>query len=253
MNALYDLNGKTAIVTGASRGLGYGIAEGFVEHGMTVAIVASSDRIFEAEKKLNKYGTCKAFKIDVQDEVQREMFFADALNYLGGKLDVIVNCAGIQYRSQSEDFPLEQWQKVLDINLTAVFHLSKLAGQVMLKQKHGKIINIASMLSFFGGYTVPAYAASKGGIAQLTKALSNEWAQYGINVNALAPGYMATEMNAALSTPDSPRYASITARIPAKRWGTEQDMKGPALFLASSMSDYLNGAIIPVDGGYLSC
>ena len=253
MNELNELKGKTAIVTGGSRGLGYGVAEAFVEHGMNVVIAASSSRVFEAEEKLQKLGCCKAYRIDLQNAEERELFFKKSLAYLGGRLDVLANIAGIQYRSPSEEFPLDQWQKVLDINLTAVFHLCQLAGRVMLPQKSGKIINIASMLSFFGGLTVPAYAASKGGIAQLTKALSNEWAQYGINVNALAPGYMATEMNTALSSPDSPRYESITARIPAKRWGTEKDMKGPALFLASDLSNYLNGAVIPVDGGYLGC
>ena len=131
--------------------------------------------------------------------------------------------------------------------------MCQMAGKVMLKQGKGKIINVASMLSFFGGLTVPAYAASKGGVAQLTKALCNEWAGSGINVNALAPGYMATEMNTALMDPSNPRYKTITDRIPAHRWGTPEDMKGPVIFLASSASDYLNGAIIPVDGGYLAC
>ena len=253
MNELSELKGKTAIVTGGSRGLGYGVAEAFVEHGMNVVIAASSSRVFEAEEKLQKIGRCKAYKIDLQIAEERSSFFEKSLDYLGGRLDVLANVAGIQYRSPAEEFPLDQWQRVLDINLTAVFHLCQLAGRVMIPQKSGKIINIASMLSFFGGITVPAYAASKGGIAQLTKALSNEWAQHGINVNALAPGYMATEMNIALSSPDSPRYESITARIPARRWGTEQDMKGPALFLASNLSNYLNGAVVPVDGGYLGC
>lgn len=253
MNALNELKGKNAIVTGSSRGLGYSIAEGFIEHGMNVVLVASSDRVFEAEKELSKKGLCKAIKIDLQNQMQREQMFEQSMQYFDGRLDVLVNCAGIQFRSPSEDFPLDQWQRVLDVNLTAQFHLCQMAGKVMIKQKKGKIINIASMLSFFGGLTVPAYSASKGGVAQMTKALSNEWSQYGINVNALAPGYMDTDMNSALSSPDSPRYASITARIPAKRWGKPEDMQGPALFLASSLSDYLGGAIIPVDGGYLSC
>ena len=161
-----------------------------------------------------------------------------------------MNSAGVQRRHKSEAFPLDDWSAVIEVNLTAVFALCQMAGRVMLDQGHGKIVNIASLLSFFGGYTVPAYAASKGGIAQLTKALANEWASRGINVNALAPGYMATEMNAALIA-DAGRNAEISARIPAHRWGTADDMKGPLLFLASSASDYVNGAIIPVDGGYL--
>ena len=147
---------------------------------------------------------------------------------------------------------MDDWDAVLNINLSAVFRLCQLAGRLFLKQKSGKIINIASMLSFFGGYTVPAYAASKGGVAQLTKALSNEWAGKGINVNAIAPGYMDTQMNTGLIA-DEARNAQITARIPARRWGTPEDMKGTAVFLASPASDYLNGAVIPVDGGYLGC
>ena len=147
---------------------------------------------------------------------------------------------------------MEDWDKVLEVNLTASFTLSQLAANVMLPQGHGKIINVASMLSFFGGYTVPAYAASKGGVAQMTKALCNEWAGRGLNVNAIAPGYMSTDINTSLQDPNNPRYASITGRIPAGRWGTGDDLKGVCLFLASAASDYVNGAVIPVDGGYLS-
>ncbi|MEG2851833.1 MAG: SDR family oxidoreductase, partial [Hydrogenoanaerobacterium sp.] len=147
---------------------------------------------------------------------------------------------------------MEDWDSVLNVNLSAVFMLCQLAGREMLKQESGKIINIASMLSFFGGYTVPAYAASKGGVAQLTKALSNEWARHGINVNAVAPGYMATSMNTKLIE-DEARNVEITNRIPARRWGTPDDLKGVTVFLASSASDYLSGAVIPVDGGYLGC
>ena len=147
---------------------------------------------------------------------------------------------------------MEDWDFVMNINTRSVFAMCQLAGRTFIKQKsRGKIINIASMLSFFGGYTVPAYAASKGAVAQLTKALCNEWAEKGINVNALAPGYMATEMNTALLDPSNPRYESITNRIPNKTWGTPEDMKGPVVWLASDASDYINGAIIPVDGGYL--
>ena len=171
---------------------------------------------------------------------------------LGGRMDILVNGAGVQRRHKSEEFPKEDWDFVMNVNLNAVFYMCQLAAkQFMVQNSKGKIINIASMLSFFGGYTVPAYAASKGAVAQLTKAFCNEWAEKGINVNALAPGYMATEMNTALMDPANPRYQSITERIPAKKWGTGDDMKGPCVFLASEASDYLNGAIIPVDGGYL--
>ena len=153
-------------------------------------------------------------------------------------------------RYPCEEFPIEDWQRVIDVNLTATFRLCQLAGHEMLKTGHGKIINVASMLSFFGGWTVPAYAASKGGVAQLTKSFANEWASHGINVNAIAPGYMATEINTDLRA-DKVRNDEIVMRIPAGRWGTPDDMKGITVFLSSPASDYVNGAIIPVDGGYL--
>ena len=182
----------------------------------------------------------------------REAAFSQAVEKLGGHLDILVNGAGVQRRYPSEEFPLKEWDFVINVNLRSVFALCQLAGKTFMKQdSKGKIINIASMLSFFGGYTVPAYAASKGGVAQVTKALCNEWAEKGINVNALAPGYMATEMNTALLDPSNPRNAAITNRIPKKEWGTPDDMKGPVVWLASDASDYINGAVIPVDGGYL--
>ena len=173
------------------------------------------------------------------------------MELLGGHLDILVNGAGIQRRHFCEEFPIEDWDAVLEVNLTATFDLCQMAGQQFIRQNSkGKIINIASMLSFFGGYTVPAYAASKGGVAQLTKALSNEWTGKGINVNAIAPGYMATEMNTALLN-DEGRNTEILGRIPAHRWGTPDDMKGLCIFLASDASDYIAGAVIPCDGGYL--
>lgn len=173
------------------------------------------------------------------------------MELLGGGIDILLNNAGVQRRSRCEDFALEDWDAVINVNLNAVFVLCQLAGRKMLAQGGGKIINLASMLSFFGGFTVPAYAASKGGVAQLTKALSNEWAGRNIQVNAIAPGYMATEMNTALMG-DEGRSTEILGRIPARRWGTPEDMKGIAVFLASPASDYVNGAVIPVDGGYLA-
>ena len=163
-----------------------------------------------------------------------------------------MNCAGIQRRKPCLDFTIEDWDDVVEVNLTAVFRLCQLAGRIMAEQGKGKIINVASALSFFGGYTVPAYAASKGGVAQLTKALSNEWAGLGINVNAIAPGYMDTPMNVALIN-DPVRNGKILARIPAGRWGKPEDLQGVAVFLASEASNYLSGAVIPVDGGYLGC
>lgn len=243
---LFDLSGKTAIVTGGTRGLGRGMAEALVEAGAKVVIFGTSEKVHDAAKEIGATGVM----VDLGDAKAREAGFATALGLLGGRLDVLVNTAGIQRRHKCEDFPLDDWAEVIEVNLTAVFALCQLAGRVMLAQGKGKIVNIASLLSFFGGFTVPAYAASKGGVMQLTKALSNEWAGRGVNVNAIAPGYMATDMNTALLA-DAGRNAEITARIPAHRWGTGDDMKGPLLFLASAASDYVDGAIIPVDGGYL--
>lgn len=247
---LFDLSGKKAIVTGANYGLGHGIAEGLMEAGAEVLIIARSASILTVSEEFNERGLhCHALQADLADLDNLDSVFAKALRILGS-IDILVPAAGVQSRHPSEEFPLSDWQMVLDLNLTSVFRLCQLAGNEMLKQKSGKIINIASMLSYFGGYTVPAYAASKGGIAQLTKALSNEWASKGINVNAIAPGYMATKMNINLIN-DEARNAQITDRIPAKRWGTPEDLKGISILLASSASDYINGAIIAVDGGYL--
>jgi 2-deoxy-D-gluconate 3-dehydrogenase len=250
MTNMFDLTGKKAIITGGNKGLGKGITEGLVEAGAAVAILASSDSVFTVAKEFCDKGY-KVFgvKCDLSDRKSIDTAFNEAFSLLGG-LDILVNNAGIQRRNKCEDFLTEDWDAVLNVNLSAVFSTCQLAGRKMLAQGKGKIINVASMLSFFGGYTVPAYAASKGGVAQLTKALSNEWASKGINVNAIAPGYMDTEMNVKLVN-DPKRNAEILGRIPAARWGTPQDVKGIVVFLASEASNYFSGAIIPVDGGYL--
>lgn len=253
MKNFTDLTGRKAIVTGGTRGLGYGMAEGLMEAGAEVVIVGSSDKVYGvAEEFCGKGFNCHGLKVDLGNAEDRAAGFDKAVEALGGHLDILINGAGVQRRHPSEEFPVEDWNYVIEVNLNAVFDWCQRAARTFIAQgSKGKIINIASMLSFFGGFTVPAYAASKGGVAQLTKAFCNEWASKGINVNALAPGYMATEMNTALLDPENPRYAEITGRIPAHVWGTPDDMKGPAVFLASDASDYLNGAIIPVDGGYL--
>lgn len=249
---LFDLSKKHAIVTGAARGLGRGMAEGLLEAGVRVVLFDRDPAVLAlAREHCTKGLECAGVVADIGDREGREGAFQRAMELLDGRLDILVNAAGIQRRHPCEDFPLEDWEAVISINQTAVFAMCQLAARVMLPRGRGKIINIASMLSFFGGYTVPAYAASKGAVAQLTKACANEWASRGIQVNALAPGYMATEMNTALLA-DEGRNAEITARIPAHRWGTPEDMRGPVLFLASAASDYLSGAIIPVDGGYLN-
>ena len=248
---LFDLTGKNAIVTGGNRGLGRGIAEGLAEAGAKVVIFASSDSVYTAADEMKNAGLdVIGIKCDLAETKSIEEAFNKALEIFDENLDILVNNAGIQRRHKCEEFPMEDWQEVLNVNLTSVFTLCQLAGRVMIEKGYGKIINLASMLSYFGGFTVPAYAAAKGGVAQLTKALSNEWASKGINVNAIAPGYMATEMNVNLIN-DEKRNADITARIPLGRWGNPDDMKGLAIFLASKASDYMSGAVIPVDGGYL--
>lgn len=248
---LFNLEGRKAIVTGASRGLGKAMARGLAQAGAQVAVLASSQSIYDAEKELREEGlSVKAYQVNLMDRNSVEETFRQILDFFGGNLDILVNNAGIQRRNPCEDFTMEDWDDVIQMNLTSVFQLCQLAGRVMLKQGKGKIINLASMLSYFGGFTVPAYAASKGGVAQLTKALSNEWSSKGINVNAIAPGYMNTEMNEKLIQ-DPGRNSEISARIPMHRWGEPEDMIGTAIFLASDASDYVTGITIPVDGGYL--
>ena len=251
MNA-FDLTGRKAIVTGGTRGLGHGMAEGLMEAGAEVVIIGSGGSAMDAAAAFREKGfACHGAAADLGDREARAAVFDRALALLGGRLDILVNNAGIQRRHFSEEFPIEDWDKVLEINLTAVFDLCQRAARQFIAQgSKGKIVNLASMMTFFGGWTVPAYAASKGGAAQLTRALANEWTAKGINVNAIAPGYMATDMNTALIN-DPGRSAEILARIPAHRWGTEADIKGLCVFLSSDASDYISGAIIPCDGGYL--
>jgi 2-deoxy-D-gluconate 3-dehydrogenase len=244
---LFSVEGKRALVTGGSSGLGRAMAGALAAGGAQVAIAGRSDRVLEAARELG----ATPLQLDLADRSQVQELVPRALDALGG-LDILVNNAGAQRRHPAEAFPIEDWDYVLSVNLHAVWILAQAAGRHMLQKGGGKIINLASEQSFFGGITIPAYAASKGGVAQLTKALSNEWAGRGINVNAIAPGYMATEMNSALIG-NPQREPLILARIPAGRWGRPADLEGITLFLASAASDYLHGAIIPVDGGYLGC
>ncbi|MDD5017413.1 MAG: SDR family oxidoreductase [Eubacteriales bacterium] len=252
MHNFFDITNKKMMLTGGSGDLGSGMAEALMDAGAEVALIDVSDRIYTVCDAFAARGfRVHAVKGDLGTPEGLKTCFNEALAALGGEVDALFNVAGIQRRHKSEEFPLEDWNAVININLTVPFLMSQLAAREMIKRsKGGKIINIASMLSFFGGYTVPAYSASKGGVAQLTKAFCNEWARYGINVNAIAPGYMDTQMNVNLIN-DEGRNAEILARIPAGRWGTSEDVKGVAIFLASQASDYLNGAIIPVDGGYM--
>jgi len=242
---LFSVEGKRALVTGGSAGMGRAMAEALVEGGARVAIVGRSGRVFDVAEEIGAI----PLQADLADRAQALALVDRAVEALGG-LEVLVNNAGVIRRYPAEEFPLDAWDHVLSVNLDAVWILAQAAGRYMLAQGYGKIINMASAISFVGGITIPAYAASKGGVAQLTKALSNEWASRGVNVNAIAPGYIATEMTAAL-VGNPQREPLILARIPAGRWGMPDDLKGVVLFLASAASDYVHGAIIPLDGGYL--
>ncbi|PXV91629.1 2-deoxy-D-gluconate 3-dehydrogenase [Lachnotalea glycerini] len=248
----FRLDGKKAIVTGGGSGLCYKIAEGMHEAGAEIVLLSVGDEVATAAEELGKSGALVyAVSADLSDIKQLKEAYEKSLEYLGGHLDILVNGAGVQYRCEAADFPIEQWERVIGINLNAVFYIAQLAGRTMLNQHYGKIINIASMTAFLGSTNVCAYTASKGGVAQLTKALSNEWAGKGINVNAIAPGYMQTAMTADMKEKNPAQYEEITSRIPMGRWGQAEDLKGIAVFLASDEASYISGAIIPVDGGYL--
>lgn len=252
INKLFDIDGKKALVTGGTRGLGYGMAEGLMESGVEVCIVGTSDKVHEVADGFCRRGfKCHGVKADLSQRPAVFKCFDDGLAALGGEIDILVTAHGIQRRHSAEVFPEKDWDDVINVNLNSVFFLCQRAAREMLKKGYGKIITIASMVSWFGGQTVPAYTAAKGGVTQLTKEMSNDLIARGININSIAPGYMATEMNSALLDKSNPRYQQITDRIPAHRWGTGDDMKGTVIFLASHASDYLGGAIIPVDGGYL--
>ena len=249
---MFDLRGKNALVTGGTRGLGAAAAQGLMESGCSVVIIGSTERVYDLAEHHRSCGyRCFGLKADLGMRQRLNSAFYEGLDLLDGKLDILVNAAGIQRRYPPEEFPGDVWDEVIQINLTATFLLSQLAGQVMLGKRNGKIINFGSLISYFGGHHIAAYAASKGGVAQLTKALSNDWAGKGVCVNCIIPGYMDTDMNRALIQ-DERRYQSITERIPIGRWGTPDDVKGAVIFLASSASDYITGAMIPVDGGYLA-
>jgi 2-deoxy-D-gluconate 3-dehydrogenase len=246
----FNLAGKVALVTGASRGLGAGMALGLAEAGADLVVVASSARLQETVDKIKALGRrCLGIQADLIDtKVIPQIIDATLKEY--GRIDILINCAGIIRRAPAIEFSEKDWDDVIQINQKATFFLCQAAAKEMVKQKKGKIINIASLLSFQGGIIVPSYTAAKSAVAGLTKALANEWAPLGINVNAIAPGYMATEMTEALQK-SAERAPAILARIPASRWGTPEDMKGLAVFLASDAAEYLQGQVIAVDGGWL--
>ncbi|HEY0117694.1 MAG TPA: 2-dehydro-3-deoxy-D-gluconate 5-dehydrogenase KduD [Cellulomonas sp.] len=248
----FRLDGRVALVTGAGRGLGQGYALALAEAGADVALLDRTPATQTVERVRALGRRAVSITCDLSGATPADLTgVVEAVVGGLGRLDVLVNNAGIIRRAPAVDFPQADWDDVLAINLDAVFHLSQAAGRVMIAQGSGKIINVASMLSFQGGMFVPSYTAAKHAVAGLTKALANEWAGAGVNVNAIAPGYMATDNTAPLRA-DTAREQSISERIPAGRWGTPDDLMGTVVFLASAASAYVDGAIIPVDGGWLT-
>ncbi len=248
----FSLDGRVALVTGANRGLGQGIAVALAEAGADVALLVRDDAV-ETVRQVTALGRrADVIECDLLDADGPTL--SDAVGAVVdrfGRLDVLVNNAGTIRRAPAIEHSAADWDDVLQVNLRSVFFLSQAAARVMRGAGGGKIINIASMLSFQGGINVPSYTAAKSGLAGLTRALANEWAPLGINVNAIAPGYMATDNTAPLRA-DEDRSAAILGRIPAGRWGTQDDLHGAAVFLASEASAYVHGAILAVDGGWLT-
>jgi 2-dehydro-3-deoxy-D-gluconate 5-dehydrogenase len=251
MSELFRLDGKVALVTGAAAGIGAAIAEALAEHGADVACHGNTRSAAATAARVEaKSRKGAALSGDLADRATPARLIGEVLERFG-RIDIVVNNAGMMRRAPAVEHSDEDWDAVLDVNLTRVFSLCKLAGKHLLEQGSGKIVNIASLLSFQGGVTVPAYAASKGGVAQLTKALANEWAGRGVNVNAIAPGYIETDNTTALRQ-NPERFRQISERIPAGRWGTPSDLAGAAVFLCSRASDYVHGHLLTVDGGWMA-
>ncbi|KAJ5391496.1 2-dehydro-3-deoxy-D-gluconate 5-dehydrogenase [Penicillium cosmopolitanum] len=257
--SLFSLSGRTALITGGTRGIGQAMAFALAEAGADVILVQRDEsNTSTRDEIINRLGRKAYIHVAELSDRKSVKEIIPSVTSQGLKPDILVTCAGIQRRHPSHQFPDEDWDEVLEVNLSAVFVLCREFGAYLLSRdasefpsgRRGSIINVASLLTFQGGITVPAYAASKGGIGQLTKALSNEWISKGINVNAIAPGYINTDMNVALIN-DADRNAGIMARIPAGRWGKPEDFKGPVVFLASDASSYVSGEIVTVDGGWM--
>lgn len=247
----FRLDNQVAVITGGNRGLGLSIAAALAEAG---ADIVSAQHAAQAPALAERAAAAgrrsRAVSVELKDDASAGQVLAAALAEFS-RVDILVNNAGIQRRAPSENFALADWDEVMDINLRAAFVYSQVFGRHFLAQGRGKIINIASVQSLIGGWTIPAYTASKHGLAGLTKTLCNEWAGRGVNVNGIAPGYMDTEMTAALKA-DPERSRAINARIPAGRWGQPDDLAGAVVFLASPASSYINGHILVVDGGWMA-
>lgn len=246
----FDLTGRTAIVTGANTGIGQAIAVALAQAGASIAGVGRSSMAETETLVAVNGGRFHAIVANLSTIEPVKRIVSETVEELGG-FDILVNNAGIIRRGDAIDFTEEDWDAVIDVNLKTAFFLSQAAGRHMIAQGSGKIINIASLLSFQGGIRIPSYTASKSGLAGITRLLACEWAAKGVNVNAIAPGYFVTNNTAALRE-DHERAASIVSRIPAARWGTPSELGGAAVFLSSHASDYVHGTVLPVDGGWLA-
>ena len=247
----FDLKGRVAVITGGNGGIGLGMGRGLAEAGAAVVVAArNKEKSGRAVAELRGLGAeAEAVEVDVADEGSIDALVKATLARFG-RLDVLVNNAGMNIRKPVESLKLDEWRQVIDVNLTSAFLASRACYPVMKKQGRGKIINIGSMMSIFGASFAPAYAASKGGMVQLTKAMAAGWAVDNIQVNAVLPGWIDTELTQRARQQIEGLHESVLRRTPAKRWGIEQDMAGVAVFLASSASDFVTGAAITVDGGY---
>ena len=247
----FNLSGKTALVTGCRRGIGRGLAQAVAEAGADVVGVSASLESSGSDVEADVTSAGRAFSGYACDFNDRDSLYAFVERVkVNHQIDILVNNAGTILRQPAAEHPDEYWDKVIEVNLNAQFILAREFGKDMLARGSGKIVFTASLLSFQGGITVPGYAASKGGIATLTMALSNEWAGQGVNVNAIAPGYIATDNTRALQD-DATRTEQILARVPAGRWGSPDDLKGAVVFLCSDASSFVNGVVLPVDGGWM--
>ncbi|KAI5459440.1 hypothetical protein BGZ63DRAFT_361192 [Mariannaea sp. PMI_226] len=248
---LFSLKGKNALITGGSRGIGARMAEAIAEAGAAVCIAQRDVSNTETVDAIRAKGAkAEIISCDLSQIDDFEPVFQEALSLMGGHIDILINCGGILKRAEAVAVTEHEWDSVFDVDVKALFFICQAAGRHMIPRRTGKIVNIASINSFRGGDVIAPYAASKGAVAQLTKALSNEWAKHNIQVNAIAPGYVATDMNTDLRS-DPEQYDAGVACCPAGRWGTPADYAGPIVFLCSSASQYVSGEVLVVDGGYM--
>ena len=252
MKNLFDLTGRKAIVTGGSKGIGRCLASGLHDAGAEVVIFYNNTYPEDLLAEMAKGGPAfHAVKCNVAERASLDEAVPKAAELLGGRIDILINCAGINRRYWLEDFPLDMWDEVINTNLNGTVYCSQLVGKYMLAQNYGRIVNLASMNTFVAGPKMAAYVASKGGVGQVTKAFANEWGGRGIRVNAIAPGYIATEQTLPLQQ-DKKRYTEILERIAVGRWGQPEDLLGPVIMLCSEAGSYCNGLVMPIDGGYLA-